>query len=234
MKYMQTIRLAGLCLVAVFAVSLVASATASAATWEQCAEGAAGTKYETNQCSKLLSTGKWGWQELKTTEKIQGQATLYLADTEGGLFGELAEVECTGHEFGTIGPKEYDKVTSVTTVTCRNITGCPGPSAEPRNLPWQTKLREEAGGEKRDEITSGINETGKEAGWKVSCTGLSDTCEKNGATAAATNLPAEGAVQIQFDAKTENAVCSRTKKPTGRVRGEVKVRSEEGYAIRVQ
>ena len=39
-----------------------ASATASP-RWEQCANGGAGTKYESGQCLKASSAGEWAWQE---------------------------------------------------------------------------------------------------------------------------------------------------------------------------
>ncbi len=241
---MKSMKITGLCLAAMLVVSLATAATASAASWQQCREGTekvTPTKYTEKLCLTAAggNAGKWQWKELTTTEKVEGRASLKLADTKGGANKGNAEVECTGKEIGTIGPKEYDRVLEVKEISCRSLTleECPetlgAPEAEARNLPWQTKLREEANGEKRDEITSEV--TGKEAGWKVTCSLLvSDECVKNGATAAATNLQSEGAVKIQFDEKTENAVCTRTKEATGRVRGQVRITSTEGWAVRVQ
>ncbi len=75
---MKSIRIAGLCLAAVFVMSMVAAGTASAAPhWLVCLNfGGTGTKYSENQCFKAESGGKYEWSELKGTEMTAAQGSL--------------------------------------------------------------------------------------------------------------------------------------------------------------
>ncbi len=144
---MRFIRIAGLCLVAIFAVSLVAVATASAApAWEQ-----------------LNGTT---WKEVGNTEKVVGSGTLKLRDADT-LLG-VSEVECGGSQKGSVGPTKFDRVEVIeiqasqckATKVCENVE-----EITVKNLPWQTEVYE-SGKEIRDNLKSGGN---GEPGWRVKC-----------------------------------------------------------------
>jgi hypothetical protein len=236
---MKHLKIAGLCLVAMFAMSMVATAVASAApVWEQCRENAgAGTKYETG-CLKASSTGKWEWKELTTTEKVLSSGTLKLADTKVPIAGTV-EVICGGTDEGTIGPGKFDRVTTVTPVNCKAGTNCEEvKKVEARNLPWQTELFETEGGKVRDAIKEGGTGTG-EPGWKVECKVLGitkgDECVTNkGTTSIADDL--SGSVLLvlaTFVPKTgEKAKCEVGGAEAGTVEGPNSIFSSEGWSIR--
>jgi hypothetical protein len=194
---MKSIKIAGLCLVALAAMAMATAATASATpVWEQ-----------------LNGTT---WSEIKGTEKVIDAGTLKLTDTKGGLTGGVVTVECSGTSTGTVGPGKYDRITTITVANpCRNITGCVGTiKAEARNLPWQTELFETEG-KVRDSVVSEV--AGKFPGWKVECT-LSDTCEGNTTTAIVNNT-SNNTVEAVFDAKSAVVTCSRGGAGTGKVEG---------------
>jgi hypothetical protein len=238
MKYMQTIRITGLCLVAMFAVSLVASATASA-NWEQCLTEKTGeppTKYKDAKCLEASSTGSYEWKVVGGTEKVEGGATLELKDTKVPILGE-ATVICTGTEVGSIGPSQFDRVETVKNISCTPVKVCETPaSAVALHTPWQTVLFETEG-KKRDKITATNN---GQPGWAVTCkTPLgtkTDTCEtetgKEG-TPLAENKQAAGNVQIKFDKSAGKAKCTEGGAESGEISGTVQV-AAAGYAIRVQ
>src|ERR1700757_3848123 len=97
---MKLLRIVGLCLTAMFVVSMFAPAGAAAAKpiWEECSSGSpAGTKYTTNQCGTASAAGTFAWQEPATTEKVVIKGSLLLKDTKTTL-GESA-VECSGESF---------------------------------------------------------------------------------------------------------------------------------------
>ncbi len=220
----------GLCLVAMFAVSLVTATTASAVpAWKQCRESAGtGTKWEESKCSKASSSGKWEWSELTTTESIRAEGTLRIKD--GNIDDHNLVIQCSITEEGTIGPKQFDRITTITLASCTNVENCGGTiKGEYVNLPWQTALKEETKGEIRDEIISEVS--GKEPGLKTTCTGVSDLCEGN-TTAKEENLQTEGVVNSIFDSKSAKLRCSGGTE-SGEVTGTVKYRSVEGWAIRV-
>ncbi len=194
---MKSIKIAGLCLVALAAMAMATAATASATpVWEQ-----------------LNGTT---WSEIKGTEKVISAGTLKLTDTKGGLTGGVVTVECSGTDEGTVGPGKFDRITKITVANpCRNITGCVGTiKAEARNLPWQTELFETEG-KVRDSVVSEV--AGDFPGWKVECT-LSDTCEGNTTTAIVNNT-SNNTVEAVFDAKSAVVKCSRGGAGTGKVEG---------------
>jgi hypothetical protein len=234
MRYIQTIKFAGLCLVALAAMAMATAATASAApVWEQCEKGAAGTKWETNLCNKIGPPNEYAWQEVKSTEAVVTEGSLRLTDLKGGLEKEKVTVECFGKDEGTIGPGKFDRITAITASACHNIENCPEilkVRAEAVNLPWQTELYETEPGKVRDQITSTIS--GKFPGWKVVCSGVSDTCEANTSTAM-TNKQAEGVVQATFETKSGRATCTRGGAGQGEVIGSVITKATAGHAIRV-
>ncbi len=164
------LRLAGLCLVAVFAVGMAVSAgTASAAkqVWEQCSEGGSVTKYTEHQCKAASSTGKWEWNEIAGTEEVRLKGTLRFKDTKVPILG-TAEVECNGESAGVVGPGKLGKITEVkiTATHCKGIKVCEEvKSFEARDLPWQTELYET----ESKQFNKLIGDGKGEPGWKFEC-----------------------------------------------------------------
>jgi len=229
---MKHFKVAGLCLVAMFAMSMAATVTASAApVWEQCREGTGNTKYEDSHCTKLSTSGKFQWQEVKGTEKVNSSATLTLKDTNVPIVGTV-EVKCSGTDEGTIGPGKFDKVTKIVVSKCTAGTNCSTfKKAEARNLPWQTELFETEG-RVRNKITSG----GAGApGWAVTCVVLiveeTDVCTtETGSTLMEPTLPS-GALAAVFEAKSGKANCTVGGTAAGEVGGiDTNVENEVGTA----
>jgi hypothetical protein len=167
------IKIAGLCLVAMFAVSMVAAATASAAEarWEQCSEGPAEktpTKYTEHQCtvSRTNSEGKWQWNEIKNTEEVRIRGSLNLKDTKT-LAGESA-VECYGEAVGDVGPGQYGRIQSVPVEAknCHAVKVCENvEEVKARNLPWQIEIYET-----ENTVLGRLENAGNgEPGWEVKC-----------------------------------------------------------------
>src|ERR1700689_1479072 len=123
----RLIKIAGLCLASTFVMGMALAGTAQA-KWEQCATekaAAAATKYETNQCLKVQSGGKWAWQEVTGTEEVRIKGSLKLTTTGVPIVGTVA-VECSGESVGAVGPGQLGRITSVSTsaAQCRNIENC--------------------------------------------------------------------------------------------------------------
>jgi hypothetical protein len=234
---MKHLKIIGLCLVAVFAMGMTTAAGASAApVWEQCAEGASGTKYSEHECLKAEAAGKWAWQEVKGTEKVLARGTLRLSDSKT-LIGKV-EVSCAYTFRGTVGPGKFDRIETVEIASCAAGKSCEKltKNAEPINLPWQTELSEETEHLVRDKLTSG----GKGApGWKVTCkvSGLEATDECTSETGAATIESrifneAEDAVVANFGPKYGKAKCSVGGAEAGEIAGSLTVTKESGAGLR--
>jgi hypothetical protein len=167
---MKLLRIAGLCLVAMCAMSMVAAGTASA-TWEHCTKGpvnAAPTKYSEHGCSTLAqSTGEWNWREVNGTEEVRLKGSLKLTDTKVPIAGKVS-VECSGEGVGSVGPGQLDRINEIKTsaAQCRKLENCEEVKvAEARNLPWQSEAYNTEG--KHFDRLSG---TGNGApGWNVEC-----------------------------------------------------------------
>ncbi len=167
---MKSIRIAGLCLAAVFVMSMVAAGTASAAPhWEVClATGGTGTKYSTSQCIKAESGGKYEWSELNGTEATVTPATLTLATTNVPIVGEVV-IECSGTGTGSVGPGSLARTTSLKTEKCTAGKNCEKveKNTEAVNLPWATELKETEG------VIHGTLRKGTGAagppGWRATC-----------------------------------------------------------------
>ena len=216
---MKAIKLAGLCLAAIFAVSLVASTAASAASWKRCVEGAGGTtKYETSQCNHIGSTNKYEWVTLGGTEKVIASATLTLKDTNTPT-GTVA-VTCSGTDEGAIGPTKYARIETIAVASCTEGEGCGKlvRKAEPVNLPWQTELFET---EKalRDLIVSAIGKG--PVGWKVTCTigGIETADECTGETDSTLMTDTKGMVLATFESKSGKPYCTVGGPESGEVLG---------------
>jgi hypothetical protein len=175
---MKHLKIAGLCLVAMLAMSIAMAETATAAGWEQCTEGAATTKYATNQCKTAEATGKWAWQEAPagTPKTIRIKtSTLMLADTKTPL-GEL-KVACALEEEGPAGGG-VAKIERVTFKSCRGVKVCEGEATvKAVDLPWKTEFFET---EKK--VLQTLQGTGVgEPGWNARCLGplgtLEDECK---------------------------------------------------------
>jgi len=236
---MKSMKIAGLCLVAMFVMSMVATATASAAgpVWEQCTtEQETGlTKWKDSKCTEASATGAWNWKEIKNTEKVESNGTLELKDT-ATLLGESAVI-CTGTNSGSIGPGKFDRVESITAKTCTAVHVCessPAPTAKPIGLPWQTELYETEN-KIRNKITS---VSGKEVGWEVICKAeiigtTTDVCTSVAAGPEVTNKQAVGNVQVTFNESAGSASCTKGSSTSGKVKGAIQIFTA-AYAIRVQ
>ena len=133
---LKRLRIVGLCLVAVFAVSAVGAASA-------------------------FASPEWLQNGLKLTSalSVTSKGKLKLTDTKGGLKKGSVTIECTGTDKGTVGPGAADELTEVKATECKHVAGeeCPSPSAEAVHLPWKTELYEE-GSAIRDKVaeTAGL------------------------------------------------------------------------------
>ena len=247
---MKLLRTAGLCLVAMFAMSMVAAVSASAAppVWEHCTEGTEKippTKYTEHQCVAAAASfgGKWQWNEVKGTEAVVTHGSLVLKDT-GTLVGTVA-VSCSGTDEGSVGPGRFDRTTAIPTadISCSNVENCEKfEKAEARNLPWQTEITEEAG-TARDKITNG--KTGKEApGWAVTCTvdhipGVEDRCTSSTGSTSIENKPTKNGtitellVLSDFETSSGTAECSEGTSTSGTVRGTIATLQANGWGLRI-
>jgi hypothetical protein len=232
---MKHLKIAGLCL-AMLALSMIASATASAAVhWEQCSEGSGATKYTEHQCLKAGAGEKWQWNEVTTTEKVVSKGTLVLSDTKVPIAGTV-EVKCSGTDEGTIGPKNIDVTTKITVIGCTAGKDCEEfKKAEARNLPWQTELFETES-TVRDKITADGNGS---PGWLVECKvlGISkgDECTNAEGTSLVENkvTGTELLVLTTFEKKTPKANCSVGGTGAGEVAGIIAILKENGWGLRV-
>ncbi len=238
---MKHLKIAGLCLVAVFVMGMVVSASAATAApvWEQCRTEKEPieppTRWSDSKCSVASPSGGWQWRELKTTEQVSSQATLRLIDKKAT--GGISEIQCGGTDNGWIGPGKFDQITSISVKAsnCKRIAGLciTVEEVEVRHLPWQTELFETEG-RIRDKIT----ETGNgQPGWKVKCSGVVDECQTEAGKEQSilmSNVQATGVVLGEPDAKSGTVKCSIGGAGQGEVRGLVQFHSTEGWAIRVQ
>jgi hypothetical protein len=188
---MKLLRTAGLCLVAMLVMSMVAAGTASAAPhWLVCLpehSGTTTTKWSSSQCTGV-GTG-WEWSELKGTEagRVVNQ-TLTLKDLS--IAGVATEIQCapgTSEGEGFVGPGKFGKITKAKIkepkTNCTRIAGaCLAGDVEVVegiHLPWQTELIEAAGKILSVLVGGGAEKT--EPGWKITCktaTGkITDECE---------------------------------------------------------
>jgi hypothetical protein len=253
---MKLLRIAGLCLVAMLAMSLVAAGSASAAApaWEHCTKGVANmlpTKYTEHQCETLApnNEGEWEWREVNGTEKVVSHGSLVLRDTSATAGKIKVAVSCSGENKGSVGPGKYGRITEIpeTSIQCSNVENCTVfKKAEARNLPWQTELVEEAGGEIRNKITNGGAAEAEWPGWAVTCelagAETTDRCTTNSGSTAIANQTTHGSsgtellVLATFEAKTAKAKCSLSStasKETGEVRGIIANLQANGWGLRI-
>jgi hypothetical protein len=236
MHDMQPIKMAGLCLVAMCALSTIASVTASAAIhWEQCSEGGAATKYSEHQCLKAEGAGKWQWNEVTTTEKFVSNSTLTIKDIKVPIEGTV-EVKCSGTDGGTVGPKNIDVTTKITVIGCTAGKGCEEfKKAEARNLPWQTELFETES-TVRDKITADGNGA---PGWEVECKVLGitkgDECISENETTLVENKATgtELLVLSIFEKSSGKYNCEVGGTGSGEINGSLAILKENVWGLRV-
>lgn len=218
---MIRLRIVGLALVAVFAMSAVAAVSASAAApeWHECVTG-------TNNTTNCPAGSKG--ETLKTTLAVASEGRLELENTAVGVKIKCPEPsESPGTDKGTIGPGSTDKITSITSETgavkvpCEVVTGTgicgTEATAEAVHLPWTTKLVAGTGTEIRDNIEGG---TGGEPGYKTVCKGglkATSTCTGKTSTKATNTLSPNWNVLEEFEAKSAEATCTPTGK--GKITG---------------
>jgi hypothetical protein len=239
---MRFIRIAGLCLVAVFVMSMVAAGTASAAPhWLVCLEWHnSPTRYTEHQCETASGTGGWEWSEPTHTEATRTAGSLKL-EAKSSLVGEI-EVKCSGLDTGWIGPNGTDQTTTVTTDKCEAGTNCEKleKTAEAVNLPWNSELKETEG-----KIHDTLRNGGKgEPGYEVSCKVLGKV-EKNICTGPGLlvlenkdtpgNLAALLVLANFINPNNPKANCTAfsTGKETGNVSGSIAILLASGWALRV-
>jgi len=183
---MKSIKIAGLCLVSMFAMSMATTSTASAnPVWEGCLEGANVTKYLNSHCV-TLGAGNFGWKEIGNTDHVVSVGfTILLTDTKAT--GGSSTIRCLagGRGSGTVGPGGFGRVELAFVENAkenceRESGGCKAgevEAIEAIHMPWQTKLSEKEG-----KILENIENSGNgEPGWKVKCNTLlgkqTDECE---------------------------------------------------------
>ncbi len=234
MKHLKTV---GLCLMATFAISIVTTATASAApAWEGCKENTGtGTKWETNQCSKASSTGKWEWRELTTTEKVTSVATLTLKDTKT-IAGE-AQITCGLTDEGTIGPGAHGAITKINIEAknckaekiCENVE-----EVEAKNLPWKAEMYET-----EDTVRDKLSANSGQLGWKIKCkTALgpkTDECLAEEGKTYSTSMEnaSGGLVNAFFEEESGKTKCTEGGKESGEATGTDTIKSTGGQAIKI-
>jgi hypothetical protein len=181
---MKHLKIAGLCLAAIYALSVATAATATAApVWEACATekaASAATKYTSDACTETSGSGRWAWQEVPANAPVTigiRAETLTLKDTK--TTGGESEISCVDEGAGKAGG-------SVATIETATVSGChvgkglceKVESAKAVHLPWKTELFET---EKKAEQTLSGDGAG-EPGLSVECHTLlgtkTDTCEK--------------------------------------------------------
>jgi hypothetical protein len=187
---MKHLKIAGLCLAAMWTLGIATAATASAAApvWETCttekAEKAA-TKYTTGTCMEASGSGKWAWQEIPAsaprTIALKSE-TVTLEDTN--TLAGVAEVTCLNEGSGKAGGS-VATIESLTFKSCTAVKVCENvEEVKALHLPWKTEFFET---ENRVEQTLKADGAG-EPGWSIKCKTLlgsrTDSCEREEVTPA--------------------------------------------------
>jgi hypothetical protein len=240
---MRFIRIAGLCLAAVFVMSMVAAGTASAAPhWLVCLpshSGSTATKWSSEQCSTASSSGTWEWSEPRTTEATRTAESLKL-EVNAVVIGEI-EIKCSGLDTGWIGPNGTDQTTTTTIDKCEAGKNCEKieGNAEPVNQPWNSELKETEG-----LIHDTIRNGGHGApGWRVTCKVLGKnetnecTSEQELAVLENKNTPGNLAALLVLanfiNPNKPKLDCTATGAGTGNVSGSIAILLASGRALRV-
>ncbi len=239
---MKSVRIAGLCLAAMFVMSMVAAGTASAALhWLVCSAGTTSTRYTTSQCETASASGEWNWSEVAGTEATRTQGSLVLLTHGVPIVGEV-EVKCSGTDEGSVGPGNLSRTTAIPSIKCEKGKNCETlvSGAEPVGLPWNSELRETEG-VIRGTIRKGAGST-SEPGWRAACKVLGvteeNTCttEEGLVTLSNDNTPGTvGPLLVLADFLHPNkpeAKCT-VKGTTGDVLGGISILLLNGRGLRV-
>ena len=157
-------------------------------------------------------------------------------DTKVPIIGTV-EVQCTGHDEGSVGPGQFDRITKITEIKCAAGKNCEKIEKvlEPVHLPWQTELTEEEG-KPRDKIKSGGSGA---PGFTVACKELgiieTDECtSEEGSTALANEVTnKELLVLTTFDTKTAKSTCKLGGAKSGELLGTNAILKANGWGLRV-
>ncbi len=241
---MKSIKIAGLCLVSMFVVSMAFSATASA-TWEHCTKGAVAglTKWTDHNCSTASGTGEWQWKAINNTEEVRLKGSLKLSDTKVPLAGTVS-VECSGEGIGSVGPGQLDRINKIETSPpqCRNIAKCEElKKVEAVDLPWQSEAYNTEGKHFDRLVGTGNGEPG----WNVECKVLgvtkADICLQEAAKPESIALENKATVVgsetqllvlATFSGK-EKANCEIGKEKAGEVTGSLAILQANGWGLRI-
>ncbi len=242
---MKHLKIAGLCLVSMFVVSMAFSATASA-TWEHCTKGAVAglTKWTDHNCSTASGTGEWQWKAINNTEEVRLKGSLKLTDTKVPIVGKVS-AECSGEGIGAVGPGQLGRVNEIKTSApqCRKLENCEEVvSAEAVNLPWQTEAYNTEEGKHFNRLSGTGN---GEPGWNISCKVLgivkADKCVQEAAAPESISLEnkstvvgseTELLVLATFTHKTK-ANCEVGGAKAGEVTGNLATLQANGWGLRV-
>ncbi len=123
---MKHLQIAGLCLMALLAMSVVMAATASATphglVCSPATSGSSATKYSANQCAKAEAGGNWEWSELDTELPVRGRGTLRFEDEIAS--GTTVTIICSAEGTGRIGPGNSGKIETITEIKCEKGENC--------------------------------------------------------------------------------------------------------------
>ncbi len=238
-------KVVGIILAAVFAVSMLTSASASAAHWLVCLKETSSltTKWESSQCEKAKAGGGWEWSELKGTEaaKVVSQ-TLELTDTNVLVVGP-STVICkpgSGEGTGAVGPGKYGRINTTKIKepkeNCRGSGGCKEKGVEEVkaiHTPWQTELVETEG-----KVLAVITGAGSgEPGWEVRCENTlnektTDVCEREGEKVLLANVAGTELLVLGTFEKAIKARCELGGAESGEVGGSVAILLVSGTGLR--
>ena len=193
---MKHLRILGLCLGVVVALSAVVAASASAAVeWALNGHGV-------GVPMPVPSFGK-----------------LKLTDSKVRVLGSVT-VECEIRDEGTVGVGGVDEIKTIEAKNCKTENKeCKNPKAKAIGLPWKTQLVE-VGGKFDDEIKGLEN-----LGWNVECETIllgkiEDKCTRTSSAAEVKNV--EAGVEARFsEAVSGKAKCTQSEGggETGKVEG---------------
>lgn len=187
---MKKLHVIGLAIVAVFAFSAIAAASASAAPYEWLVH------------SEPVPSTAPVHVELVT---MAGEPLL-LWDMHAKV-----DLDCTGSGLGIVFEK-FDVVEEATATHCEVLEGfCPSANATAANLPWLTELQGELK-EPIGTVVDTLKADGKGApGWNVVCAGIiEDTCTTEAGFTNNTNSEESGVADVksEFPEAGAEATCS--------------------------
>jgi hypothetical protein len=229
-------------------MAVVAAPAMAVPRWVHCVKGSG--PYTNGTCA-TLGSGGWETKELVNTSEVTSSGELTLEDTKAPSGGTA--IKCTGNNTGWVTNLEnknepgQDGIATITNIHCTFVAGkigsceeSKGVTAEPRNLPWGTKLIEE-GTEVRDDVLGGKKEIGEGwPGWSVVCTvggvlKITDTCEHNDTAVNVITNRTTGKTEFVFDEKSNaeghRATCSVGGAEAGQVHGTILSQLRSGNAL---